>query len=662
MVTIAWLGWLAWSATPSHVPTLAVVDLNNFTGDALYDEVGTSVAARLRDRFGGLSAVRIVERSRLEAALAERSLDWSDVVRRSAALELGGLVEADFVVFGALVGAQGGTLTTSLRVVETDSARLVVASHLASPLDDDGPLGLVGAIVDRLLDEIDLPLSPDERRQARVVRPEDRRLVPGGRASDDGAGEVPTEGLDTERLVARLARPAADPGSCSPDGDVPMRIMSVDLSVANAVVESHRAGGIADRVAIGCLARLDDYLSAEEAEGAWTALLEGVSEGLYAEGPTRESALKALARRPAGVTFEDRARHRFVKSLAKLAGEPTVDEVIATFDIEDGVWLGRPLTGPRLAELDEPTLSMVARLHPDPGIRREAGSTIVARELGRSRFAIVRDRIDAALISVVERGFWPVPADTAILGVSFVEGAAVGRLHLVAEPARRGGRLVVEHPDGALTGSAFALDGLRVQFEGLETPVGVCSAHQTEPCVDPARISLSHPRASTDGRQVVIEPWLDIDEIVAFARSGTTMVLPLGVHESRVSLEFDVVFAPVEPLELEGAAGEPGPDLLADVHAIYGHRWLVAVKPARGGRTREMVVEADDDSFFVMSRGGPPRQVDGQGGRGGNLTVRLHCDEDCATMDLWARARFRSSGGLGRGRGEPGRVRFRVVE
>ena len=332
---------------------------------------------------------------------------------------------------------------------------------------------------------------------------------------------------------------------------------------------------------------------------------------------------------------------------------------------------------------------MVARLHPEAAVRQAATTLRISRDLERSALSIVRERREEVLASVLERGAWPVPGDVPVVAVTWVEGQTVERLHIVASPGRRGARLVVQHPGGDVRGSAFDLDGLRVQFEDFELPVGVCPRRgRPDPiaCVDPAQIQLLHPRASTVGRQVVIEPWLTIDEVVAFGRSGLQMTLPLVVYGTRTPLGLEVVIDPVSPLRFSGRPGGQGPDLVADVYAISGGRRLVGVRPVLGGRRFAAVVEDGDDRFAVISVGGvgengnrgaagQPGQpganglegsceADGQrgqngadggpGGPGGmvdpertgaDLTVRMHCGGRCREMERWVRVHFGSVGG-----------------
>jgi len=689
---IAWLvsSWLPAVAAGGSAPTLAVADLQNFTGDERYDPAGAGAATLLTDRFTGLSSVRVVERAELEAGLDELSLDPSDLVERTVAVRAGRQVGADYLVFGSLVGVRDGALAVDLRVVDTDSARIVLAEHLVSPLGEAGAPDLVGALADRLVAGLDLAVSADELRQVRAAR--DGEVDSG--LSDGGADDASP--LDANGLVDWLAQPSADPRSCDPASTVSPRLARPDPGAAVAVVDAHRAGRLAGRRVVACLGHLDARLSDDAAQAAWSSFLETARRRLKeGDAAARTGALEALAGRPAGVSFDPRVRTRFERTLARLPDDSLVREVIATFELEGGEWLGAPVTVSRLQGFDDATIAMMERLHPDAGLREAARTVRTRRELERSPLAVVRERDAEVLASVLERGFWPVPADWRVTSVAWDPALAVRRLHIVAAPAQRGGRLVVEHPDGGWRGSAFDLDGLRVTFEGFEEPVGICPPEGTRPpivaCVDPEQITLLHPRASTVGRALVIRPWLTIDEIVAFARSGLRMTLPLRVHGQRVPLDLEVGLVPVAPLAFAATSGA-GPDLVADVFALIGGRQLVEVQPAAGGRRHAAVVEAGDDAFRVISQGAPGRSgaeggcgADGEpGAPGGTVTVRLHCDDGCRAMERWARKRFVSRGGPGgrggdcpdgatrpgtRGRdgrdgpaGEPGALEIRVVD
>ncbi len=699
MATIVWLGWwCAWMtalAAPS-APTLAVADLQNFTGDARYDPAGPGAATMLMSKFTGLSSVQVVERGALETILEELALNQSDLVDRSTAVEAGRLLGADYLAFGALVGVQDRTLAIHLRVVETATGRVVVAEHLASPLGSEGFFELVNAIADRLVVGLDLALTPEELTQVRTVRARelDALLAYGGEPEEaPELDETPLpRDLDAAGLLAWLARPGVDAAACDPDRPDGPRIASVDPSLATTLLDAHRGGRLTGTVLVGCLGYLDDHLSAEAATTAWTGFLELVRKRVKrADAATRAAALGALAGRPAGATFSDRARGKLMRALAKLPDSPEVRDVQASFELDQGEWAGAPVSGSRLDGFDDATLAMVERLHPEAATREAARAHRVSRELDASPLAVVRARKDEVLAAVLELGYWAVPLDVPVERVFWQDDETVQRLHIVASAARRGARLVVEHPDGTVRGSAFDLDGLRVQFEGFEVPLGVCPRRgraRPAACVDPGQVTLLHPRASAVGRQVLIEPWLTIDEVVAFGNSSLDMTLPLAFRGRRAPLRLEVVIDPVPALRFGAGPGERGPDLLADVYAVSGGRRLVGVQPAQGRRRYAAVVEADDDGFSVISvggqgtpgergatgQGGMPGangaegtcEADGQrgqnggdggpggpggdggaGGDGGDITVRLHCGRSCRAMERWARAHFASFGGSG---------------
>jgi curli biogenesis system outer membrane secretion channel CsgG len=91
---------LAWSAVAyGDVPTLAIADLSNNTGDEDFDPAGAGVAAMLITRFSKTDAVQVVERQQLQSVLDELGLSKSGIVSKETALRSGRLVGARYMVF-----------------------------------------------------------------------------------------------------------------------------------------------------------------------------------------------------------------------------------------------------------------------------------------------------------------------------------------------------------------------------------------------------------------------------------------------------------------------------------------------------------------------------------------------------------------------------------
>ncbi len=104
-----------------EVVDLAVTD---FQALGVFPDQAQAVAEIIRTELVGLPGVRIIERSRLNAVLEERSLTAAGLTADEAA-EVGQLTGADFVAVGSLA-ALGSTFTVSVRLVEVDSAEAVL--------------------------------------------------------------------------------------------------------------------------------------------------------------------------------------------------------------------------------------------------------------------------------------------------------------------------------------------------------------------------------------------------------------------------------------------------------------------------------------------------------------------------------------------------------
>lgn len=101
--------------------TLAVTD---FQALGVFPDQAQAVAEIIRTELVGLPGVRVIERSRLNAVLEERSLSMTGLTTDEAA-KVGVLTGADYVAVGSL-SALGSTYTVSLRLVDVRSSEAVL--------------------------------------------------------------------------------------------------------------------------------------------------------------------------------------------------------------------------------------------------------------------------------------------------------------------------------------------------------------------------------------------------------------------------------------------------------------------------------------------------------------------------------------------------------
>ena len=130
------LSWLL--ATAFAVPTVAVMDLDNQTGDARFDGAGPGVAAVLTTKLARVEAVNVVERARLQEVLAEVELGQSGAVNEATAARAGELLGADYLVMGTLFTVRLPAITIDLRLVDASTGQVVQAEQVRGEVGETG--------------------------------------------------------------------------------------------------------------------------------------------------------------------------------------------------------------------------------------------------------------------------------------------------------------------------------------------------------------------------------------------------------------------------------------------------------------------------------------------------------------------------------------------
>ena len=125
---VAWLG-IAVPGVAFALPTLAIADLTNDTGDPTFDAAGKGVASVLITKFSRLEGIQIVERERLQEVVAEIELGKSGVVDPKTAAKAGKVVGAQYVVLGSIFSVKLPSVSVSLRVVNVETGTTSVAQQ-----------------------------------------------------------------------------------------------------------------------------------------------------------------------------------------------------------------------------------------------------------------------------------------------------------------------------------------------------------------------------------------------------------------------------------------------------------------------------------------------------------------------------------------------------
>ncbi len=513
----------------------------------------------------------------------------------------------------------------------------------------------------------------------------------GPQASRRGRKDQPIPGFE---LATLMAAPHADVGIC--DEDQKGKHVTKAKAASRPMLRGLVRGEFDEARYLACMRLVHEDLEPDDRVDAWSQLLKVAARKL--DDPEGQRLVSALTDRPVDAKLDKKQVKKARKKIKRAAGQEVATRLAAVLDASEGRWQGKPVTAARLRQLDEAALDLLRRRLPDPDLRAKAVEALVSARIDASPFAIVRERRDEVIAKVVEDGHWPVPKGRSAASASFAnEGPSARLLRIVARPRGAAATVLVSDLAGNPSDRAvIPLDGLSVQFEGLEQPIGACATAgelDPTPCVPTARLSLEHPLLSVSPRgELAVDQVLGIDEVVELGRGGRDVRVPLKVGATFVKgFALPLRFDPVKPIAFAGDNGRKGPNLTLDVYAISHDRLLVGVQHASGRANKDAggrwvaVVEQSDGGFMVTSTGGagldgiPGRdgaagrdgspgspgtcETDGgdgtdgtdgtpggdgkPGGEGGDIAVTVHCSDDCRELEAWVRQHVKSLGGPG---------------
>jgi hypothetical protein len=104
--------------------TLAVLPLQNNSGDSGYDATGGKLAEMITTRLATRPGIRVVERARLEQIFAENKLALTGAVDQATAVKLGRLLGANVMAFGGFSNL-GGEARLNMRLVKVETGEIV---------------------------------------------------------------------------------------------------------------------------------------------------------------------------------------------------------------------------------------------------------------------------------------------------------------------------------------------------------------------------------------------------------------------------------------------------------------------------------------------------------------------------------------------------------
>jgi TolB-like protein len=152
------------AADPSGKKTLAISYFDNNSGDAALDSLSRGLADMLITDLGGISAIQIVERDKLNVALKELELSRSKFIDPKTALKLGKGLAATWVLTGGYVIA-GDTMRIDARVFQVDNGKVLASDKVEGPRDDF--FALEKDLVEALIRTLSLEVQTAERSALR---------------------------------------------------------------------------------------------------------------------------------------------------------------------------------------------------------------------------------------------------------------------------------------------------------------------------------------------------------------------------------------------------------------------------------------------------------------------------------------------------------------
>ena len=148
--------------------TVAVLPLDKGAGGAAYDGLGTALAGMLTTDLSNAPGLQLVERTRLDALLAEIDLGKTGFLDDASAQKLGKGLGAEFVVVGSW-SVVGERFLLDARLVGVENARVVKAARADGALDTF--VDVEKQLVTGLLDGLAITLAEDTRKKLLAAAP-----------------------------------------------------------------------------------------------------------------------------------------------------------------------------------------------------------------------------------------------------------------------------------------------------------------------------------------------------------------------------------------------------------------------------------------------------------------------------------------------------------
>jgi hypothetical protein len=317
-------------------------------------------------------------------------------------------------------------------------------------------------------------------------------------------------------------------------------------------------------------------------------------------------------------------------------------EVLATIDLEKGLWDGAPLTAATLDALaskqDETALRRIALRVPDAALAQEARRRIVRLHIAASPSLDVRKHAADVEAAVLETGrnaidterhhptaAWVDESHSRVKGIVVRQDVWKQTSTLLAYAGDKPGSQVLPSID--LRGAFYA------RVDGLKDPVTLCAppdALDVAPCLLPKELHPTVPIVYVDPEGLLhFVERITTRDAMKLVYETPNLPLPVEVAgRPLLTLEWPIAFERPETLVFSGPGSGRGPDLRVTIQRRYSPRILFEVQSPDGPLAG--VLEAKDaEAFVIASRGGAgtmgTRGMDGSPGASGSAGSPASC-------------------------------------
>ena len=146
---------------PDQRPTVAVMpnfDNGSVINHADYDALGKGIADVLITELATNSAIRVVERDRIQQLIDEQNLSTAGRVDKATAVQVGKLLGVHHMIFGGFIIDPKGQMRLDARAVNVETSEI---EHVESVTDKaDNMLAVLSAMADKLNKGMKLPPMP----------------------------------------------------------------------------------------------------------------------------------------------------------------------------------------------------------------------------------------------------------------------------------------------------------------------------------------------------------------------------------------------------------------------------------------------------------------------------------------------------------------------